>query len=64
MENPENIAAVEHLKLIQAGLDRIKRDLNEVEERLSQLEIGAAVIRGDLAHIFGGVKHSGPPKKP
>lgn len=52
MDNTENLV-IEHLKRFQAGQDRIERELKEVKGRLSQLEIGVAGIRGDLAHISG-----------
>lgn len=52
MENTENLA-IEHLKRFQAGQDRIERELKEIKGRLSQVEIGVAGIRGDLAHISG-----------
>lgn len=52
MENVENII-IEHLKRFQAGQDRIEREIKEVKGRMSQLEIGIASIRGDLAHLSG-----------
>ncbi|MCF8169199.1 MAG: hypothetical protein K9K38_07590 [Rhodoferax sp.] len=44
---------LEHLKRFQAGQDRIERELKEIKGRLSQLEIGVASVRGDLAHQSG-----------
>jgi uncharacterized coiled-coil protein SlyX len=44
---------LEHLKRFQAGQDRIERELKEIRNRLSQLEIGVAGVRGDLAHLSG-----------
>jgi septal ring factor EnvC (AmiA/AmiB activator) len=44
---------LEHLKRFQAGQDRIERELKEIKGRLSQLEIGVASIRGDIAHHSG-----------
>ncbi len=51
-EAVENLV-LEHLKRFQAGQDRIERDLKEIKSRLSQLEIGVAGIRGDVAHVSG-----------
>lgn len=51
-DNTENLI-LEHLKRFQAGQDRIERELKEIKSRLSQLEIGVAGVRGDLAHITG-----------
>lgn len=48
----ENIV-LEHLKRFQSGQDRIERELKEIKARLSQLEIGVASIRGDIAHHAG-----------
>lgn len=42
---------LEHLKRFQAGHDNILRELKEIKGRLSQLEIGVAGIRGDIAHL-------------
>lgn len=50
--NTENLI-LEHLKRFQAGQDRIERELKEIKGRLSQLEIGVAGVRGDLAHLSG-----------
>lgn len=44
---------LEHLKRFQAGPDRIERELKEVKNRLSQLEISVAAVRGDAAHFSG-----------
>jgi septal ring factor EnvC (AmiA/AmiB activator) len=44
---------LEHLKRFQAGQDRIERELKEIKGRLSQVEIGIASIRGDIAHHAG-----------
>ena len=44
---------LEHLKQFQAGQDRIERELKEIKGRMSQLEIGIASVRGDLAHMSG-----------
>ena len=44
---------LEHLKRFQGGQDRIERELKEIKGRMSQLEIGVASIRGDLAHMSG-----------
>ncbi len=44
---------LEHLKRFQAGHDNILRELKEIKGRLSQLEIGVAGIRGDIAHLSG-----------
>ena len=44
---------LEHLKRFQTGQDRIERELKEIKTRLSQVEIGIASIRGDIAHIAG-----------
>ncbi len=44
---------LKHLKRFQSGQDRIERDVKEIKTRLSQLEIGGAAIRGDLAHLSG-----------
>ena len=38
---------LEHLKRFQAGQDRIERELKEIKDRLSQIEIGLASIRID-----------------
>ncbi len=51
-ENIESLI-LEHLKRFQAGQDRIERELREVKSRLTQVEIGVAGIRGDIAHISG-----------
>ena len=52
MEDSINLV-LEHLKRFQAGQDRIERELKEIKGRMSQLEIGVASIRGDLAHMSG-----------
>lgn len=52
MEHVENII-IEHLKRFQAGQERIERELKEIKGRLSQVEIGIAAVRGDLAHMSG-----------
>jgi hypothetical protein len=44
---------LEHLKRFQAGQDRIERELKEIKSRMSQVEIGLAGIRGDIAHVAG-----------
>jgi hypothetical protein len=44
---------LEHLKRFQAGQDRIERELKEIKGRMSQVEIGLAGIRGDIAHVAG-----------
>ena len=46
-------AMLEHLKLLQSGQDRIERELQEVKNRMSQLEIGVASILGDLITVSG-----------
>ena len=51
-EATENLV-LEHPKRFQAGQDRIERELKELKGRLSQLEVGIAGIRGDIAHISG-----------
>ena len=52
MEDSTNLV-LEHLKRFQVGQDRIERELKEIKGRMSQLEIGVASIRGDLAHMSG-----------
>jgi peptidoglycan hydrolase CwlO-like protein len=49
MENTENLI-LEHLKRFQAGQDRIERKLEEVVNRLGNLEISVASLRRDFAH--------------
>lgn len=44
---------LEHLKRFQIGQDNIMRELKEIKGRLSQLEIGVAGVRGDIAHLSG-----------
>lgn len=44
---------LEHLKRFQTGQDRIERELKEIKGRMSQVEIGLAGIRGDIAHVAG-----------
>ena len=51
-DNTENLI-LEHLKRFQAGQERIVIELKEIKSRLSQLEIGVAGIRGDIAHVSG-----------
>jgi tetrahydromethanopterin S-methyltransferase subunit G len=51
-ETVENMI-LEHLKRFQAGQERIERQMKEVKERLTQVEISVAGVRGDLAHITG-----------
>jgi hypothetical protein len=51
-ENIDNII-LEHLKRFQTGQDRIERELKEIKGRMSQVEIGLAGIRGDIAHVAG-----------
>jgi hypothetical protein len=51
-DNTENLI-LEHLKRFQAGQERIVAELKEIKSRLSQLEIGVAGIRGDIAHVSG-----------
>lgn len=52
MEDSTNLV-LEHLKRFQAGQDRIEREFKEIKGGMSQLEIGVASIRGDLAHMSG-----------
>ncbi len=52
MDDSTNLV-LEHLKRFQGGQDRIERELKEIKGRMSQLEIGVASIRGDLAHMSG-----------
>ena len=52
MDDSTNLV-LEHLKRFQAGQDRIERELKEIKGRMSQVEIGIASIRGDLAHMSG-----------
>ena len=52
MDDSTNLV-LEHLKRFQGGQDRIERELKEIKGRMSQLEIGIASIRGDLAHLSG-----------
>ena len=52
MDDSTNLV-LEHLKRFQSGQDRIERELKEIKGRMSQLEIGIASIRGDLAHLSG-----------
>ena len=52
MDDSTNLV-LEHLKRFQAGQDRIERELKEIKGRMSQIEIGIASIRGDLAHMSG-----------
>jgi uncharacterized coiled-coil protein SlyX len=54
--NIENLI-LEHLKRFQAGQERIEQELREIKNRLSQLEIGMAGIRGDIAHLAGNQAH-------
>jgi hypothetical protein len=44
---------LEHMKRFQGLLEGISRDVKEVKNRLSQVEIGLASIRGDIAHLAG-----------
>ncbi len=44
---------LEHSKRFQAGQERIEREFKEIKGRLSQLEIGVAGVRGDIAHGSG-----------
>jgi chromosome segregation ATPase len=53
MTEPTENLILEHLKRFQAGQDRIERELKDIKGRLSQLDIGIASIRGDLAHLSG-----------
>lgn len=53
MTDPTENLILEHLKRFQTGQDRIERELKEIKGRLSQLDIGIASIRGDLAHLSG-----------
>jgi hypothetical protein len=53
-DEAENLI-LEHLKRFQGGQERIERDLKEVNGRLSQVEIGMAAVRGDVAHLSGDV---------
>ena len=50
MKDESTSIVLEHLKRFQAGQDRIERELKEIKGRLSQLEIGVASVRGDIAH--------------
>ena len=52
MDDSTNLV-LEHLKRFQGGQDRIERELKEIKGRMSQLDIGVASIRGDLAHMSG-----------
>jgi septal ring factor EnvC (AmiA/AmiB activator) len=51
-DKTENLI-LEHLKRFQTGQDRIERELKDIKSRLSQLEVGVAGIRGDIAHLSG-----------
>jgi predicted nuclease with TOPRIM domain len=53
-DETENLI-LEHLKRFQGGQERIERELKEVKGRLSQVEIGTAAVRGDVAHLSGDV---------
>jgi tetrahydromethanopterin S-methyltransferase subunit G len=53
-DETENLI-LEHLKRFQGGQERIERELKEVKGRLSQVEIGMAAVRGDVAHLSGDV---------
>jgi hypothetical protein len=49
METTAKNAILEHLKRFQSGQDRIERELKEIKNRLSQVEISLAGVRGDIA---------------
>jgi len=42
---------LEHLKTFQAGQNRIESELKEIKHRVSNLEIGVAAVRRDVAHF-------------
>jgi hypothetical protein len=49
MDNTVENLILEHLKRFQSGQDRIERELREIKNRLSQVEISLAGVRGDIA---------------
>ncbi len=49
-ENIENLI-LEHLKRFQAGQDDMKRHLQEVNRRLSNLEAGQGTVIQHLGHL-------------
>jgi hypothetical protein len=53
-DETENLI-LEHLKRFQSGQERIERELKAVKGRLSQVEIGFAAVRGEIAHLSGDV---------
>ncbi|MDP1659395.1 MAG: hypothetical protein Q8L73_08620 [Methylotenera sp.] len=42
---------LEHLKTFQAGQNRIESELKEIKHRVSNLEVGVAGVRRDVAHF-------------
>lgn len=53
MADAINNLILEHLKRFQAGQERMERELKDIKGRLSQVEIGVAGIRGDIAYLAG-----------
>ncbi|MBL0923187.1 MAG: hypothetical protein IBJ12_01790 [Sphingomonadaceae bacterium] len=49
-ENVENLV-LEHLKRIQASLDRMERRITELTSRVANLESGQAAIMQHLTHL-------------
>jgi uncharacterized coiled-coil protein SlyX len=49
-ENVENLL-LEHMKLFQATLDRVERDIREIKTRIANLEGGQAAIMQHLTHL-------------
>ncbi len=53
MVNDVENLILDHLKRFQSGQDRIERELKEIKNRLSQVEISLAGVRGDIDHLAG-----------
>ncbi len=50
-DEPENLVLV-YLRRLDAKMERMADDMQDVKQRLSALEIGQARIRQDLAELY------------
>jgi uncharacterized coiled-coil protein SlyX len=53
-EAVENLI-LEHLKRLQAGQDRIERDLKEIKTRLATVEVAQGALRQHIGHLASSI---------
>lgn len=51
MSKVDNIV-LEHLRAIRADVGTLREDMGEVKQRLTNLEVGQAAIRRDIASLY------------